>query len=215
MDKLRGFLIMNKNETQTEQKIFDAAAEIFFEKGLQGSRMQEIADRAGINKALLHYYYRSKDKLFTAVFMDAAKKLFKKYILYFSDPTLNLEEKIHLFYREHISFLMKNPKLPSFIIGEINRNPKLINELVSNEDFSQALTVIKEQYRAEVKNGIYNDYEPFHLFINIAAMSVFPFAARGIVTFLMQREGIDFNKEMEKRKNILPRFVLNALNKQE
>uniref|UniRef100_UPI002600CD9D TetR/AcrR family transcriptional regulator n=1 Tax=uncultured Chitinophaga sp. TaxID=339340 RepID=UPI002600CD9D len=57
--------------SNTEQLIIAAAKKIFFQKGLSGARMQDIADEAGINKAMLHYYYRSKDKLFDMVFQSA------------------------------------------------------------------------------------------------------------------------------------------------
>ncbi len=202
---------MDNKELQTEQKIFKAAAEVFEEKGLDGSRMQQIADRAGINKSLLHYYYRSKEKLFKAVFSLVAKNMFKKMIHFFSDPNMNLEEKIRFFYREHITFLQKNPYLPAFLINEINRNPDLIRQLFESEEFVHARNLMKEQYARDVESGNFLDYRPIHLFINIVSMSVFPFAARGIIQFIMNEEGLDFNEEMEKRKTMLPQFVLKAL----
>ena len=88
---------MSENEKLTEEKIFEAATDVFVEKGLDGARMQDIADHAGINKALLHYYFRTKDKLFNAVFEMIAKKIFKKFAPVF-DETLTLEEKIRFFF---------------------------------------------------------------------------------------------------------------------
>jgi AcrR family transcriptional regulator len=70
---------MSENEKLTEEKIFDAATVVFEEEGLSGARMQNIADRAGINKALLHYYFRTKDHLFEAVFTKLAQKMFMKF----------------------------------------------------------------------------------------------------------------------------------------
>ena len=85
--------MMNSTEKITEEKIFEAAAEVFEERGLAGSRMQEIADRAGLNKALLHYYFRSKDKLFEAVFAKLAGTMFKK-LFSCLDNDLPLEQKL-------------------------------------------------------------------------------------------------------------------------
>ena len=65
---------MTENDKQTEEKIFDAATDVFVEKGMDGARMQDIANHAGINKALLHYYFRTKDQLFNAVFEMIAGK---------------------------------------------------------------------------------------------------------------------------------------------
>ena len=73
---------MTETDKQTEEKIFEAATEVFIEKGMDGARMQDIADHAGINKALLHYYYRTKDQLFNAVFEMIAGKMFKKFARY-------------------------------------------------------------------------------------------------------------------------------------
>ena len=67
-------------EADTEQLILEAAKKVFFNKGFDGARMQEIADVAGINKALLHYYFRSKDKLFEAIFFDAFQQFIPRVV---------------------------------------------------------------------------------------------------------------------------------------
>src|SRR5665647_861310 len=113
---------MTETEKQTEEKIFEAATEVFIEKGMDGARMQDIASYAGINKALLHYYYRTKDQLFNAVFEMILKQILKKFAPVFDD-TLTLEEKIRFFFKEHIAFLQANPRLPGFLLNEVNRNP--------------------------------------------------------------------------------------------
>ena len=206
---------MKKKEAQTEQKIFDSASEIFSKKGFDGARMQEIADHAGINKALLHYYYRSKEKLFTAVFTLVAKKIFKKIFSFFSDPNITLEEKIQMFYKEHISLLLKNPGLPAFLINETNKNPALIKQIFQSDEFSQIISVNKKQYIQGVNSGKFQDYGPVNFFINIVSMSLFPFTAHGIVKFIMAQQGFDFKEVMEQRKTVLPQFVHNALKKQD
>ncbi len=120
---------MTENDKQTEEKIFESATEVFIEKGMDGARMQDIADHAGINKSLLHYYYRTKDHLFNAVFEMIAGQMFKKFAPVF-DENLSLEEKIRFFFREHITFLQKNPRLPAFLLNEFHRNPERIRKLV-------------------------------------------------------------------------------------
>ena len=105
---------MTDNDKQTEEKIFESATEVFVEKGMDGARMQDIANHAGINKALLHYYFRTKDQLFNKVFEMIAGKMFRKFAPVF-DENLSLEEKIRFFFRAHISFLQENPRLPAFI----------------------------------------------------------------------------------------------------
>jgi len=97
---------MTENDKQTEEKIFEAATEVFTERGMDGARMQDIADHAGINKALLHYYYRTKDHLFNAVFEKIAGQMFKKFAPVF-DEKLSLEEKIRFFFKGAHNFPAK------------------------------------------------------------------------------------------------------------
>jgi len=203
---------MTENEKQTEEKIFEAATDVFVEKGMDGARMQDIATHAGINKALLHYYFRTKDQLFNAVFEMIAKKILKKFAPVF-DEKLTLEEKIRFFFREHISFLQANPRLPGFLLNEVNRNPARIRKLLQNVDFDGIWLKIYEQHKDEFKSyNITRESMP-QLMMSIAAMSVFPFAARGIIEGILEKTGQDFNKYMEERKEFAADFVINAIKK--
>ena len=114
---------MAKRETSTEpssdtteQKIFDAAHEVFSQKGMDGSTMQEIADRAGINKALLHYYYRSKDKLYEMVARAILAKAVSA-IREVLEKEMPLEEKIKRFIETYIGVISRNTSLPFFILS--------------------------------------------------------------------------------------------------
>ena len=205
---------MSENEKLTEEKIFEAATDVFVEKGLDGARMQDIADHAEINKALLHYYFRTKDKLFNAVFEMIAKKIFKKFAPVF-DETLTLEEKIRFFFKEHISFLQANPRLPGFLLNEVNRNPARIKKLLDNVDFNNLWMQLYNQHKDELqKYNISQETLP-QIMISMAAMSVFPFAARGILEGVLDKMGLDFNEYMEERKTFAADFVINALKKQQ
>ena len=114
---------MSENDKQTEEKIFEAATDVFVDKGMDGSRMQDIANRAGINKALLHYYFRTKDQLFNAVFEMIARKIPQKICPCIRMKILVLRRKSGSSSKKHIKFLQENPKLPAFILNEVNRKP--------------------------------------------------------------------------------------------
>ncbi len=203
---------MAENDRQTEEKIFDAATDVFVEKGMDGARMQDIANHAGINKALLHYYYRSKDHLFNAVFEMIAQKIFIKFAPVF-DENLSLEEKIKFFYQEHITFLQNNPGLPAFILNEINRNPSRIRKLLKNIDFNKIWQMICEQHKDEIVNyNITKEMLP-QIMVSLASLSVFPFAARGMIESIFDKTGIDFNTFLEERKVFAAEFVIKALKK--
>jgi len=201
---------MSENDNLTEDKIFEAATEVFVAKGMDGARMQDIANHAGINKALLHYYYRSKERLFNAVFEMIAGKMFRKFAPVF-DETLSLEDKIRFFFKEHITFLQENPRLPSFVLNEINRNPARIKRLIRNIDIDKLWLMLAEQHQEELsKYKITKESIP-QLMTTIAAMSVFPFAARGILEGVFEKLGVSFESFLEERKTFAADFVIRAI----
>jgi TetR/AcrR family transcriptional regulator len=201
---------MADNDKQTEEKIFESATEVFVEKGMDGARMQDIANHAGINKALLHYYFRTKDQLFNKVFEMIAGKMFRKFAPVF-DENLSLEEKIRFFFRAHISFLQENPRLPAFIINEINRNPARLKKLLKTIEFNKIWPILYKQHKAELdKYNITEETLP-QIMTSIAAISVFPFAARGILEGIFENMGISFDKYMEERKEFAADFVIKAI----
>lgn len=201
---------MTENDKLTEEKIFEAATDVFVERGMDGARMQDIASHAGINKALLHYYYRTKDQLFNAVFEMLAGRVLKKFAPVF-DENLSLEAKIRFFYKEHISFLQENPKLPGFILNEINRNPARIKKLLKNIHFETLWENLYNQHKKELaKYNITEESMP-QLLISIASLSVFPFAARGIIEGVLGKIGVDFDDFIDKRKEFAADFVIKAI----
>jgi TetR/AcrR family transcriptional regulator len=201
---------MTENDKLTEEKIFEAATDVFVDKGMDGARMQDIASHAGINKALLHYYYRTKDQLFNAVFEMIAAKVLKKFAPVF-DERLSLEEKIRFFFKEHISFLQENPKLPAFVLNEINRNPARIKKLLKNVHFETLWQQLYEQHKSELDKYNISEATLPQIMVSIVALSVFPFAARGIMEGILDKVGVDFNDYIEQRKEFAADFVIKAI----
>ena len=203
---------MTEKDKQTEEQIFDSATEIFIEKGKDGARMKDIANHAGINKSLLHYYYRSKDRLFNAVFEKIAGQMFRKFAPVF-DENLSLEQKIRFFFREHITFLQQNPRLPAFLLNEINRNPARIKKLIQSIEINKIWTTLEAQHKQELEKYNITSEDIPQLMTSIAALSVFPFAGRALITSIMEKMGYDFDEYIEKRKEYAADFVINAIKK--
>jgi len=201
---------MTENDKQTEEKIFEAATDVFIEKGMDGARMQDIASLAGINKALLHYYFRTKDHLFNKVFEMIAGKLIARFSPVF-DEKLSLEEKIRFFYKAHIQFLQDNPRLPGFILNEINRNPARIKKLLKSVEFKKIWMTLYTQHKDELEKYNITEKNLPQLMSTIVAISVFPFAARGILEGIFENMGIDFDTYMEERKEFAAEFVIRAI----
>ena len=203
---------MAENEKQTEEKIFEAATDVFLDKGMDGARMQDIANHAGINKALLHYYFRTKDHLFNAVFELITRKMFMKFAPVF-DENITLEDKIKFFFKEHIAFLHANPRLPLFILNEINRNPERIKKLLKNVDFKNLWSMLIKQHKGELTMYNITEESMPQIMTSIASISVFPFAARGILEAIFENVDIDFDKYIEDRKEFAADFVIKAITK--
>jgi len=201
---------VNKTKNRsTEIGILNAAKRIFERKGMEGARMQEIADEAGINKALLHYYFRSKQLLFEAVFKNAFLLL---------APTLNkvlnnnssLFEKIRGFSNNYISFIIKHPYLPNFIIQELNRNPNFLVEIIPKEDFP-SIEKFKNQVTESIEKGIIKPIDSSQLFINLVSLNILPFLAAPLLKSFLTINNTEYQQLLENRKTEVADFIINSI----
>jgi len=194
----------------TQGKILHSAREIFMAKGMEGARMQEIADHAGINKALLHYYFRNKESLFHAVFGQAILELLPALTEVFrSDKPLL--EKIPEFFNLHINFILANPMLPQFVISEVARNPEMILNGFKAIMEEGLITKFAGDVRKSIENGEIQPVDPLQLIINLISLSVFPFLAKPLVTKLFDINDSQFEQFISERKTEVSKFVINAL----
>jgi AcrR family transcriptional regulator len=201
----------NKNDKSTEQKILESAKQVFMEKGIDGARMQDIADKAGINKALLHYYFRSKEKLFEMIFMEEARKFLPK-VTSIMVSELSLFEKVEKFVGEYIDTLLQNPLLPIFILNEINRNPKdAIKKIFGNQ--RPPIDKVDELITKLVKKGEIKPIKGYELMVNMVSLCIFPFLARPMVQWVTKTTDEEFVKIMEMRKKTVVKFVLDSIKK--
>jgi AcrR family transcriptional regulator len=200
---------MSSHKDNTEEKIVEAAKTVFVRKGMDGARMQEIADEAGINKALLHYYFRSKEKLFGAIFEGIIRMAFPAISqIIFSD--LPFQTKVERAIDTYLDLLVKHPYLPGFILKEINRDASLFINLVKKFGFDPqpVLKVITDAMdRGEIVR-----MKPEHLMINVISLSVFPFAARPIISYVAFGGDEKAMKNfLEERKQVVKEFALRAI----
>ena len=194
----------------TEEKILEAAKKIFHRKGYEGARMQEIADEAGINKALLHYYFRTKENLFNAVFQAAFRDIFSRLILTVGSDD-SLEDKLRKMIWEYIGFLQKNSYIPGFILAEINQNPEKIVGVFNSIPINPVL--VFEGVKDSVKDAKLDRVDPRDLFINILALCIFPIVAKPLLKVIFNFTEEEFSEFIEKRKKELPDFIMNAIRK--
>ena len=205
--------IMAKKDTNTdtEEQILNAAENVFQKKGMDGARMQEIANEAGINKAMLHYYYRSKQLLFDAVFKNAFSLLAPQINKILNDDS-SIEEKVRSFTHNYITFISKHPYIPNFIIQELNRNPKFFDKIQQNPSFP-SFDKFKNQVALEVENGILKPIDGAQLFVNIISLNIFPFVARPLIKGFLKIDDKGFKQLMEERKVEVSEFIINSIKK--
>jgi len=201
---------MDKIKTEnTETEILIAAKEIFQQKGMAGARMQEIADKAKINKALLHYYYRSKQLLFEAVFKSAFSLLAPQLNKVLNDDS-DLFEKIRKFTENYVSFVIKHPYLPNFVGQELNKNPEFVQKLRSEKNFP-SIEKFKLQVSDAINQGIIKPIEAEQLFINIISLNIFPFIGEPLLMALVNMDKESYNKILENRKTEVAEFIINSI----
>lgn len=196
-------------DSNTEQNILNAAISIFHKKGMAGARMQEIADEANINKAMLHYYFRNKQQLFEAVFIKAFSQLAPQLNLIFASDE-NLFDKIRKFVSSYIDFILKNPYLPSFIIQELNQNPEFVKKFMSHDGKPDPKPFL-QQIENEIRMGNIKKINPKQLLLNLLSLSIFPFVAEVMVKAVMDVSNVEYLKLMQERKTLVPEQIIASI----
>lgn len=198
------------NDSTTEQKILEAAEEVFHEKGFDGARMQEIAEQAGINKGLLHYYFKTKDKLFEAIFSAALNRMVSR-ILSILELEIPLDEKIDLVVDQYMGMLLKNPSMPRFVLNNLNKNPDQFIARHFKKEVKDAFAEFAVSVQKEAGEGRIREIDARHLFMNILAMIIFPFVARPLIQVVFGADNAEFKELMAERKTHIKQFIKAAL----
>ena len=190
-------------DLSTAEKIKEAAQRVFMQKGYAATRTRDIAEAAGINLALLNYYYRSKEKLFELIMFEKLGKFFGSIIPILNDVNASLEQKIITFANSYIEFLAANPDLPLFILSEIRYNPEqFVNKLPVAKAFESHFVKQLQERRA--------DLHPAHFVMNLLGMTVFPFIMKPIFQASGMMGEKVFAARMEERKALIPKWM-NAM----
>ncbi|WP_267297447.1 TetR/AcrR family transcriptional regulator [Parachryseolinea silvisoli] len=188
-------------DLSTEEKIKEAAREVFTKKGYAATRTRDIAEAAGLNLALLNYYFRSKEKLFEIVMMEKVQALFGIIAPVINDPDTTLQEKMERIVHTYLDMLTNNPDLPLFVLGELRYQP---------EEFARKLGVAKllresalvQQLRERKKN-----IHPIHFIMNILGMTLFPFIGRPVFQHGAGLSQKEFEALMEERRKLIPKWA--------
>lgn len=204
-------------DDSTEQRILDAADSVFLQRGTSGARMQEIAEIAGVNQALLHYYFRTKERLAEAVFRRAAAALFPAVIAIMSSDA-SIEEKVGQVVEVELEHLSRRPYLPGYVICELNQHPDRVPQLIAAitgmtpDDIRPRLfRTLQHQIDEGVRAGAMRAIAPDQFLINLLSLCIFPFAARPMLVAMFGLDQRGFDRFIDRRRHELAAFFLGAL----
>ncbi len=206
-----------RNDRETEERILDAARVVFIRRGTAGARMQEIAAEAGVNQALLHYYFRSKERLSTAVFQQVATRVFPVLVQVLGSD-MALDEKIERIVTLYLENLAPNPFMPVYLLSEMHHNPERVAQLLEaatghapRHMLPPVVKKLDQQITAEVKAGRMRPISAMGFAVNLLSLCIFPFAARPMLSIAFQMDDAAFTRFMAHRKPELIDFIRNAL----
>jgi AcrR family transcriptional regulator len=197
-------------ESSTEEKIKEAARKLFTQKGFSATRTRDIAEKAGINLALLNYYFRSKQKLFDIIMMENFRQFIQGISFNFLEQNTTLDQKITKVVSMYIDFLTQNPDLPLFILNELRNNPEQLATNIDDE-VGSSRSKLFGQLKLAAEEGKIGDINPFHLMANLIGLTVFPFVARPILQKVTGVTDNQFNELMQQRKQLIPIWIKTML----
>lgn len=199
-----------RDDNSTQERIVDAAREAFVLRGFDGARMQDIADRAGINKAMLHYYFRSKQQLFNVVFRETLGKFQSAFVAVLQSDK-PFVEKIRTMVEKDIDMLVRHPEIPMFVLTEMSRRSHAMEELAIDAKLPELLKEFSRQAKAAARRKEIRNVDPLDLFLNILALNRFPFIAHDMLTTAAGITEKKFNLMMTKRKRSVADLLINDL----
>ncbi len=198
--------------SKTEQLIIDAARDVFSRKGFYGTRMHEISEQAGINKALLHYYFRNKNKLFEKVFEKVIKELLDKLFSIEVKPDA-LEETIYTFSNNYIDFFQANQLFLNLLFKKSVINPDWIIALFKKQNITE--TKFFQTTFNTIQRMKQTDKSVIDSIINIVFTSDIPDYRQTSHSGNLNINDEDYNKLIEARKQTVPKLILNSLKTKE
>ena len=195
-------------DSSTEEKIKEAARKVFTKNGFAATRTRDIAEEAGINLALLNYYFRSKEKLFDIVMHENMQKFLMVLHGVFNMESTSLTEKVEAIADNYINLLKEHPDLPLFVLSEIRANP---------EKFALSMGIkkilLESHFYKQIKERTKAKINPLHLVMNIIGLTVFPFIASPLLQRVGNLKQSEFDKLMDERRKLIPEWIDGMLNK--
>lgn len=186
----------------TEEKIVSAARKLFTQKGYEGTKTRDIAKEAGINLALLNYYFRSKEKLFEMIMEENMGQFMNVISGIVNNEASSIDQKIEDLVNNYITMLSKFPDMPLFVMNHIRSNPQ---RLEMRQRFMGSYFMM--QIQDAMKKGKIAPINPLNLMLNIVGLTIFPFIGRPMFQNNHGMTNEQFNALMEERRKLIPKWI--------
>ena len=200
-----------KPDQETRERILDAAHAVFFRKGTASSRTQEIAAEAGVNKALVHYYFGTKARLADAIFERALGTLMPRIFGILADPDRSIAEKVPAIVTSRSSSSPTRPYFAGYFVSELHAEPDRIARLMKKQGGTIPLDVIRRQLREGARAGTIRRISAEQFVANMMGLLIFPFAIRPALCELLSFDTPRWHAFIEERRRLLPDFFMAGL----
>lgn len=193
-------------DASTEELIKQAAKKVFHEKGYAATRTRDIVEEAGLNLALLNYYFRSKEKLFGLIMTETLEHFFYSLSTALNDTQTSLDQKINILVSKYIDLLLEEPNIPIFILSEARNNSELLFQKIKVKDTLMNSSFFK-QYKEAVIEGSITEENPLHFLSNLMGLVIFPFLGKPILNHVGDIKEDEFKTLMQVRKKKIPIWI--------
>lgn len=203
--------MVKEQDQKAQELILEAARKVFIRDGFDGARMQDIANVAGINKALLHYYFKNKESLFNLVFEDAFASFVPQIHAIFSGSG-SAVDKLCKYVEAHVELLMQKPDLPIFVVHEIHRDPdRFFQNLLSKMPGPPPFAMFMGQLMSEMEEGKIRKMDPRFVWMNVMGMTVFPFVAAPLMSRMLLTDQNTYHTLLKERVSSIQQFIQSSL----
>ncbi len=187
-----------------EEKIKAAASELFTRNGFDAVKTRDIARAAGINLALLNYYFRSKKNLYRIIMLENFRVFFSGAFRILNQPGPGIPEKLQAVVAYYIDEISRQPHIPAFVLNEIRTNPSILNN-----ELLAGISVMETPFYQELEaycEAQKIPYPPVHLLLNVLGMTIFPFLAEPMIRKVFQLDNTAFDRLLQQRKSLVPHW---------
>ncbi len=200
---------MGEETQDPEMKIREAARKVFFEQGYEGAKIRQIAKEAGVNLAMVNYYFRSKGELFESIYLETFRELLDRIGVMLDEQT-PLEVKIWKVVDQYTDYMLANPLLPGFVLSELRTNGAAFFKKLNVKEIIEH-SVFHKQLLEEAQKGHIRSVDPLQIVFSLMSNIIFPIMAKPMLSYVGSLDEEGFRQFVRARKQLIPEMIMAYL----